>query len=396
MKEITQTYPLIQSLPRPVWSRWSAIFAGWWPVMRKEMTHISRDPATLFFTLIVPAIQLLMIGYAVNANVRDIATVVYDAAPSQESRRLLDRFVNSDDFDLVAYVSSEAELNQALIAGRAQVGLSIPPDYERRVLGGETASVLVLIDGSDSLVASEASNVANALALSEAAQRLNVATNGQLSLPVELRRKLLFNPDSRSPNFLLPGMIVLLLQMQTITLLGAAIVRERERATLEQMLLTPVAPFGFLLGKLLPYFGLAFTTFGFSLALLTWVFAVPMHGSWLLLLGLAALFIFALLGLAALIATRAQTQQQVVQAAIGTILPAIYLSGYLFPLSSLPPFFRALSQLLPVTHMIQIMRGVILRSAGWPELQRPALCLLAMAVTLLLASVWRFKRQPLG
>ena len=396
MKELTQTYPLIHSLPRPVWSRLSANFAGWWPVMRKEMTHISRDPTTLFFTLIVPAIQLLMIGYAVNANVRGIATVVYDAAPSQESRRLLDRFINSDDFEVVAYVANEAELNQALIAGRAQVGISIPPDYARRVLGGETASVLVLIDGSDSLVASEASNVAHALALSEAAQRLNIATNGQLSLPVELRRKLLFNPDSRSPNFLLPGMIVLLLQMQTITLLGAAIVRERERATLEQLLLTPVAPFGFLLGKLLPYFGLAFTTFGFSLALLTWVFAVAMHGSWLLLLGLAAVFIFALLGLAALIATRAQTQQQVVQAAIGTILPAIYLSGYLFPLSSLPPFFRALSQFLPVTHMIQIMRGVILRSAGWPELQRPALCLLAMAVTLLLASVWRFKRQPLG
>ena len=396
MKELTQTYPLIHSLPRPGWLRLSAIFAGWWPVMRKEMTHISRDPTTLFFTLIVPAIQLLMIGYAVNANVRGIATVVYDAAPSQESRRLLDRFINSDDFEVVAYVANEAELNQALIAGRAQVGISIPPDYARRVLGGETASVLVLIDGSDSLVASEASNVAHALALSEAAQRLNIATNGQLSLPVELRRKLLFNPDSRSPNFLLPGMIVLLLQMQTITLLGAAIVRERERATLEQLLLTPVAPFGFLLGKLLPYFGLAFTTFGFSLALLTWVFAVAMHGSWLLLLGLAAVFIFALLGLAALIATRAQTQQQVVQAAIGTILPAIYLSGYLFPLSSLPPFFRALSQFLPVTHMIQIMRGVILRSAGWPELQRPALCLLAMAVTLLLASGWRFKRQPLG
>jgi ABC-2 type transport system permease protein len=396
MKELTQVEVVSYARSRPARPRWRADFAGWLPVMRKELVHISRDPATLFFALIVPVIQLLMIGYAVNANVRNIATVVYDASQSQESRRLLDRFANSDDFELREYVASETALNAALSAGRAQVGLSIPPDYARRVLGGETASVLVLIDGSDSLVASEASNVTNALALSAAAERLNVATNGRLTLPVEMRRKLLFNPDSRSPNFLLPGMIVLLLQMQTITLLGAAIVRERERATLEQLLLTPVTPFGFLLGKLLPYFGLALATFGFSLVLLTQVFAVGIHGNWLLLLGLTALFILALLGLAALIATRAQTQQQVVQAAIGTILPAIYLSGYLFPLSSLPPFFRALSQFLPVTHMIQIMRGIILRDADWAALQHPAACLLAMALTLLLVSVWRFKQQPLG
>ncbi len=179
-------------------------FTGLLPVLRKEAIHIRRDPMALFFTVFIPILQMMLIGFAINTNVRDVATVVYDAAQTQESRRLLDRFTNSGDFKMVEYVQSDEALNRAIIAGRTRVGIKIPPDYSRRLLAGETASVLILVDGSDSSVAGEASNVANAIALQESLDRVLSFTTVKVSLPVEARRQVLFNPDSRSPNFLLP------------------------------------------------------------------------------------------------------------------------------------------------------------------------------------------------
>src|SRR5262245_11685111 len=181
-------------------------FTGLIPVLRKEAIHIRRDPMALFFTILIPTMQLFLIGSAINTNVRDIPTVVYDAAQTQESRRLLDRFVNSDDFVIVSRVTSDKELNREIISGRARVGVKIPPDYSRKLLAGETASVLALIDGSDSQVAGEAMNATNAIALSESLERaLNVSVV-RPTLPVEARPKVLFNPDMRSANFLIPGM----------------------------------------------------------------------------------------------------------------------------------------------------------------------------------------------
>ena len=165
--------------------RLSGPFAGLWPVLRKEAIHIRRDPMALFFTVLIPVLQLFLLGYAINMNVRSVPTIVYDAAQTQESRRLLERFVNSDDFKIIGSVFNDDELNHAIISGRAQVGIKIPPDYTRRLMAGDTASVLILVDGSDSQVAGETSNVANAIALSESLERVLQQSGGRISLPVE-------------------------------------------------------------------------------------------------------------------------------------------------------------------------------------------------------------------
>ncbi|MFN6202023.1 MAG: ABC transporter permease, partial [Acidobacteriota bacterium] len=210
-------------------SRFRGLFRGTLPVLRKEAIHIRRDPMALFVTVLIPIIQMFTIGFAIDTNVRDTRTTLYDAARTQESRRLIERFINSDDFSLVSEVESDRALNEEIVAGRASVGIHIPPDYSRRLLSGQTATFLVLVDGSDSSVASQSLNVANAIALRESLERSIPVTASSRTLPVEARPKILFNPDSRSANFLIPGMLAVLIQIMTVMLTALAIVRERER-----------------------------------------------------------------------------------------------------------------------------------------------------------------------
>lgn len=386
-----QPQTLITSLSRTYLMR--NPFAGFVAVMRKEFIHIRRDSATLFFVVVIPAIQLLMLGFGINANVRNIPTVVYDAANTQESHRLIDRFSNSDDFTVVRYVTSDIAINQAIVSGEALVGIQIPSDYSRRLLTGETANVLVLVDGSNALIAGEASNVANAIGIRESADRLLEKSNGQLALPVEVRRKLLFNPDSRSPNFLLPGLIVLLMQMQTVTMAAFAIIREREKGTLEQMFLTPVTPLGLLLGKMVPYFVLAYIVLAFTLALTVFVFDVPIAGNLFILLLFAFPFVLTIIGIGLLVSLRAKSPAAAIQSAIGTILPSIYLSGYIFPLHTMPAFFQGISKIIPATWMIDVMRGITLRDTPAADLLPSAFVMLIMGVLLIVVSVLRFHKK---
>ena len=368
-------------------------FNGLWPVLRKEAIHIRRDPMALFFTVLIPVLQLFLLGYAINTNVRNVKTVVFDEARTQESRRLLERFANSGDFHLIAFVGSDEAMNSEIVAGRARVGIKIPPDYSRRLLAGDTAQFLVLVDGSDSMVAGETSNVANALALDESLERLLVASNGRASLPVEVRRKILFNPDSRSPNFFIPGLIVVLLQMMTTLLTAFAIVRERERGTIEQLYMTPVRPLGLMVGKMVPYAVVGFTELCVVLAIMRWIFAVPINGSLLLLLLLTTPFILTMLGVGLLISTRANSQQEAIQMAFGTLMPSIFLSGYIFPIDSMPQIFQWISRLIPATYLIEITRGIILRGAGFRDLWVQAAVLTAMSIVLILVSAVRFRSQ---
>jgi len=368
-------------------------FNGLWPVLRKEAIHIRRDPMALFFTVLIPVIQLFLLGYAINTNVRNVKTVVFDEARTQESRRLLERFANSGDFHLIAFVGSDEAMNSEIVAGRARVGIKIPPDYSRRLLAGDTAQFLVLVDGSDSMVAGETSNVANALTLDESLERLLVASNGRASLPVEVRRKILFNPDSRSPNFFIPGLIVVLLQMMTTLLTAFAIVRERERGTIEQLYMTPVRPLGLMVGKMVPYAVVGFTELCVVLAIMRWIFAVPINGSLLLLLLLTTPFILTMLGVGLLISTRANSQQEAIQMAFGTLMPSIFLSGYIFPIDSMPQIFQWISRLIPATYLIEITRGIILRGAGFRDLWVQAAVLTAMSIVLILVSAVRFRSQ---
>jgi ABC-2 type transport system permease protein len=356
---------------------------------RKEMLHILRDRTTLFFALVIPVIQLTILGFAIDTNVRHVRTMVYDQARTQESRVLIQRFENSEDFRIVGEVFTDEALSESLISGRARVGIKIPANYSRQLQAGQTAQVLILVDGSDSSVAAEAVNVGNAIALQESLARL---LQGQ-PLPVDSRPRVLFNPDTRSPNFFIPGLMVVLTQMMAIMLSSIAIVREKERGTLEQLFMTPVRAGEVMLGKMVPYLVLTLVEFLWILALMRFLFLVPIHGNILTLLALALPFLLTMLGMGLLISTRVQTRDAAMQMTMGTVIPSIFLSGYIFPTDSMPIPFWVLSQLIPTTWMVDASRGVILRGAGWAELAPNAAILWAMAVLSLVVSSSRFRKQ---
>lgn len=358
-------------------------------VARKEVLHILRDPATLFFALFIPVVELFMLGYAIDTNVRNIRTAVLDQAQTQESRALLRQFENTDDFTIVKYVWSDEALSQALVAGDALVGIKIPEDYSRRLLMGESAQVLVLVDGSESRVAGEAINVGNAIALRESLLRV-VSTR---TLPVESRPRILFNPDTRTPNYFIPGLLVVMCQMMAVMLSATAIVREKEQGTLEQLFMTPVRARELILGKLLPYLFLTFAEFCGIALLMRTVFLVPIHGLFITLLGMAVPFVLAMLGLGLLISKKATTRDAAMQMAMGTVLPSIFLSGYVFPTDSMPPFFWWMAQFIPTTWLIDAARGVILRGAGWAELWMHAAVLWGMALGIILVSTLNFTKR---
>jgi ABC-2 type transport system permease protein len=346
---------------------------------------------TLMMTLMIPMIQMMVYGW-MDTNVRHIPTVFCDESHSTESRRFLDELRATGTFDLTP-VLTPGLARTAVVSSRAKVAIEIPPDFHDRMLRNENAQVLVLVDGSESTVASTAVGAASGVALSDSVARLaaRAGAGGQ----VEARPVVLFNPDSRTANYLIPGLVAVLLQMITSVLTAISIVRERERGTLEQLLVTPVETVGLMLGKVAPYMAVGFAELTGILTVMHFVFGVPIHGNLVFLYLMALVYIFALLAIGLYVSIGAQTQQQ----AQGTIqmffLPSMFLSGYIFPLASLPWPLRILGQLFPVTHFIEIMRGVVLRGAGPLELWRSCMALVVISVVLMAASVRRFQKISL-
>jgi ABC-2 type transport system permease protein len=358
-------------------------------VARKEVIHIIRDPMTLFFTLFLPVLQLFTLGYAIDTNVRDVRTVVLDQARTQESRRLLRRFENSGDFAVVGRAESDEDLVRSIVAGRAQVGVKVPGDFSRRLQARQTAQLLILVDGSDSSVAAGSVSAANAIALRESLER----APGGGATPVEARARVLFNPDTRSANFFIPGLLVTLCQMMATTLAATAVVREKENGTLEQLFMTPVRPCELVAGKMAPYLVLSVLEFCLIAMFMTTCFGVPIRGSFATLLTLALPFILTMLGLGLMISTRASTRDAAMQMAIGTILPSVFLSGYVFPRDSMPAPFRLLGLVIPATWLIDASRGVVLRGAGQADLRPHAAVLWAMAVGTLSLGALAFRKR---
>lgn len=368
-------------------------FRGFGAVLYKESLQVRRDSMALLFTLIIPLLQMTILGFAIDTNIRQVNTVVYNADGRRESRELIDRLRNSDTFHILRFVENDRDLNDAIISGKARVGIKVPVDYSDRLLHQMSAQVLVLIDGSDSSVAGQAINVTTAVGLDESLRRVLPA---RVSFPIEMRPKLLFNPDSRSPNFFLPGLTAVLLLQVTTFLTAFSIVREKERGTLEQLFVTPVQPFGLLLGKLLPYFAIGFSELCAMLFFMRTVFQVPIHGSALLLALLSVPYLFVSLSLGILISSKANTQTEAIQLAFFIFLPSIFLSGYIFPRETMPLIFYAISFLIPATYFVNIARGVILRGAGIQHLWLDGLVLIAMGALLLLVAARRFRNKVIA
>jgi ABC transporter DrrB family efflux protein len=377
---------------------------GFLAILLKEFSHIRREPSTLFFMLVVPVLQTIIFGYAINLQVENIPTVVLDLDGRRHARELRKAFENTRTFDIKKRVLDEQSFQRALTSGRAKVGLKIPPDYSDRLLRGESAQVQVLIDGSDSQVATTALNAANLLgvdqsmklarAFGEALPRVPARDRfGRPAVPVEIRSRLLYNPDLESSHFFLPGLVGIILQLVTLFLTSFAIVRERELGTLEQLFVTPVGKSGLLLGKLIPYALIGFLETLIVLAAMVCIFRVPIHGNIGLLLCLCTLFLLCALGLGLLVSTLARTQFQAIQFAFLIILPSVLLSGFMFPRAEMPDVIYWVTFAIPVTYFLEILRGIVLRSADFFDLVPHVVGLAACCLVIFALSLARFQKQ---
>jgi ribosome-dependent ATPase len=358
-------------------------------IIYKEILQVRRDPATRFVFLI-PLIQTIIFGFAIDMDIQHIPTAVFDMDRSVESRRLVERFANTNSFDIVEAVHSEDEIRRQIVAGRVKVGVIIPPDYMAKILRGEQATVQVLVDGSDGTVANNAVQTSRAVGQIESMVRRGIATQ---EAPVDVRQRVLFNPDLRSSQFYVPGLVGIILQIVTVMLTAFAIVRERERGTLEQLAVTPVSKSALILGKLIPYAFIGVLQTVTVLVLMRYLFGVPIEGNVVLLMLLSVLFLVTALSLGILISTIAINQAQAMQLALLIMLPSVLLSGFAFPRETMPGPIYAVTFLIPVTYYVQILRGIILRGAGLWALWPQTLALVAFAIVLVAVSSARFQKR---
>jgi ribosome-dependent ATPase len=379
-------------------------FQGFAAILLKELLHVRRDPAALFFMVLIPVLQTIIFGYALDTEVEHIPFVVLDEDHSRDSQRLVEAMINARTFRLLERVDDAESLRRAMTSGRARVALRIPADYSVRLLRGERATAQVLIDGSDAQVASTAQRTISLLgfvtslergrALGESLQ-VSIARDpsGRPAMPIDLRARVLFNPDLTSAFFFVPALVGIIMQLVTLFLTAFAIVREREVGTLEQLFVTPIGRGGLLLGKLAPYALIGFLETLVVLTVMTRVFGVPIQGDLGLLLPLSLLFLLCALGLGLLVSTVARTQAQAMQMSFLLMLPSILLSGFMFPRENMPLPIYGLSFIFPVTYFIEVLRGVILRGADLVDLRPQVVGLAVCCVVILTMSVTRFRKQ---
>jgi ABC transporter DrrB family efflux protein len=353
---------------------------------------------------LVPVLQTFIFGVAIDTQVEDIPLVVFDLDGSPVSRELQEAFNNTRTFEIVDHARSHETFRRSLTSGRAKAGLLIPPNYTSRVLLGEQVGVQVLIDGSDSQVATTALNASNLLGFQlslrlarkfgEAQPRVpSRDEKGRLAMPIDVRPRLLFNPDLESAHFFVPGLVGIILQLVTLFLTSFAIVRERERGTLEQIFVTPVSRSGLMLGKIAPYAAIGFVETLIVLTVMVYVFGVPIRGNLPLLLALATLFLICSLGLGLLVSTLTTTQLQAIQFAFIIMLPSVLLSGFVFPRSQMPAPIYLLTFLIPVTYFLEILRGIVLRGADVIDLVPHVIGLVICCLVIFGVSIMRFRKQ---
>jgi len=368
------------------WSSFIAIF-------RKEFLHITRDRGTMMVALTIPIFQMVLFGF-IDQTVRNVPTVVVDQDGTRESRELVDQLRATGTFAVTRITPNPRMAREEITAGRARVGVVIPPDYHEKRARGTGAKVLVLIDGSDSTVSAQALAAVSGIALNVSLEEVS-AGRATAQPALSTQPIILFNPDGRTANYIIPGLVAIMLQIVAIVLTAIAIVREREKGTLEQLLVTPIDPLGLMLGKLAPYLVIGIVETAIILAVMRFGFAVPIRGNLLFLFAMAIVYLFALLALGLFISTRAETQAQAQQMAQFFFLPSIFLSGYIFPTAGLPLPLYLIGRVLPATHMVEIMRGIVLRDAGPRELFPNVAALLVISVLLVWASVRRFQKVAL-
>ncbi len=367
-------------------------------LIRKEFIQITRDPRTLVIALLIPVMQLFLLGYAATNDVRNLPMAVFDQDHSPAARHLLDAFRSNDYFRLAYDVDSEAEIRRLIDQGDARVGLIIPPGYGAEIHRAGQTQIMLVFDGSDATATKTALAAAQQIVQQHATEiqmslleREGLAD--EIKLPIEARTQVWYNPDLEDAYFMIPGLIGQILYTITAVLTATAIVRERERGTIEQLIVTPIRPWELILGKITPYVLIALFDTLETLFIGSWWFGVPVRSSVGLLLALSGLFLLTSLGIGLLASSVAQTQQEAMITVFATMLPAIMLSGYLFPIEAMPQWLQWISAAIPLTYYLRVIRALLLKGVGVGDLHTEILALVFFAVLLLGAASLRFRKR---
>jgi ABC-2 type transport system permease protein len=366
-------------------------------LIRKEFIQIWRDPRTLVIILIIPIMQLFLLGYSATSDVKNVHLAVFDQSRSTESRALLESYRAADYFVISQYLESEDEARALIEKGEARAALIIPPDYSERLADGD-AQVSFILDGSDPTVASTSLSSARLIGQAAATKILSekIASTGinfELQPPVDVRTNVWYNPDLISAYFMIPGVIGMILFAITAILTATAVVRERERGTIEQLIVTPIRSWELIVGKITPYVLLAFLAMIEALAIGHWWFGVPIRGSLALIVLTSGIFLLSGLGIGLFASTIANTQQEAMLLVWMTLLPAIFLSGFFFPLQAMPQVLQWISLIMPLRYYLVIIRALLLKGVGLEMILDQVLALVAFAVVILTAASIRFHKR---
>jgi ABC-2 type transport system permease protein len=367
-------------------------FRGLGAILFKEFIIVWRDPMTLFFMFFPPLVEMIAFGYALDTDVKHMALVVLNEDRTVESRQFIDRFVNTETFRVVGEVQSIDEMSSQIRRGRAYAGLQIPPKFTQNVRGGYSAQVQLLVDGSNSTTALQALNTALSVALTQSIDSL-LREAGRHNVPIDIRPQMLYNPAMKSPNFYIPGVIGIVLQIGTTFATAMAVVREREKGTLETLLVSPLSRWGLMLGKLVPYLCIGMTMATILFLIMRFLFGVPIAGNVLAMMFATLIYVFALLSLGLLVATKAENQMQALQMSMVFMLPSVFFSGFVFPRETMPWIFKALGALLPATYFISLARAIILRGAHFLEYWPHLLILIVMSILLFAFCALLFRKK---
>jgi ABC-2 type transport system permease protein len=370
-------------------------------IMRKEFIHILRDARTLALILLLPGLLLVLLGFGVSGESQNIPFAVVDYSRSTASQEYIENYVASGDFDLVALPLNEDELINMIDQDKVDVGLLISEDFGRKVDTGESVTVQLYVNGSTEpteaqtiqLKIAAISQAATQKVLVERIQRSPEFARG-LSVPIDASIKTLYNPDGDGGMYMIPGLIPVLLQVQALLLSALAIVREREQGTMEQLIVTPLAKWELMLGKIVPYLLVSIFNTVVMLWLGEFIFNVSVIGNFWELVLLSTIFIIGSLGMGVLISNISQSQMQAVYIAMFiVVIPAIILSGLMFPRDGMPPFTFWFGEFLPVTHYLEITRGIMIRGIGSEFLWGAIVPLIILSVVYFTASVLAFRKR---
>ncbi|MDP4144220.1 MAG: ABC transporter permease [Bacillota bacterium] len=372
-------------------------FQRFMAIVKKEFIQIKKDKASFGLVIMMPLMMILLFGYAVATELDNISIDILDQNHTAESRQLIKSFENTLYFKVQSQVNNIDEIDHDMKTGKIHAAVIIPPDYSQKLTKQAQPQIQLLVDGSDPTTAR---TVFNSGVM--AAQQLGVKVMNEMANKspqkistggIDVSTKVLYNPELRNQNFTIPGLIGLIMQNITILLTAFTLVRERERGTIEQLIVSPIKSYELILGKLLPYILIGFFDFLYALAFGVWWFDVPNNGNLLLLILLGAGFIICALAIGVLISTIAKTQLQAMQLTLLALLPSILLSGFVFPREAMPKFIQLIGYSVPLTYFLNILRGIVLKGVDINYLFNDVVMLLILGVILLTLSIFRFRKK---